>query len=204
MSTIYKTLEESLEYKTTESSPIRSFLKNCLSNEFKAESFCNNANLQSVAGVVCFILTTQGNTKEVNDKTKKFICDYFNKQGKESPNKRMLNRRIQLSRFIIKNHQILKEYTTEPTRLIEESLEIVNSYKSYNNLLKVVTESNKQGSDSDPTPVSEAEKLLKRINKLFEDIASLESSKESTHLMQYIRDKADALANPVDAESVAC
>ena len=189
MSTIFKTVNTTLEYKATESSPIRSFLKNCISNEWQADSSRQVANLQTVAGVVCFILTAKASTvKEANDKTKQFIIDYFIKQGKEAPVNRMLNRRIQVARYVIKNNQHLKEFTTTPGQLIEESLKVVNKYGSYKKLIDEATTKKESSVD----PKGEVEKLLNIINKLFDDIASLESNKESVHLMEYIRVKATA------------
>lgn len=172
---------------------LASFAESCITNECKAESITDNAYLLSTAGVVCMLIKTEqtvANKREVNKVLKAFISECFNKINKPVPNERMLQRRIQLARFVLENNAFLRDYTTTPPSLIRESLQVVSKYKTYHHLLELAT----QNTGKHKEPASDIEKLMKRVDSLFKDIQAI-NKKEGDSIMDYIKEKADAFMN---------
>lgn len=188
--TIYES-KESLSYTFDDKrATIKTFAESCIANEGKAESYTDNAYLISTAGVVCMLIQIEkkeGNKREVNKHLKQFIAESFDKAGLPVPNERMLQRRVQLARFVFDNNQHLREHTTTPPALIREAIQVVSKYKTYRALLESATQSTGKAK----VQANESEKMLKRVDALFKDLAKMDA-RESESIIQYIKDKADA------------
>lgn len=172
---------------------LASFAESCIANEAKAEAITDNAYLLSTAGVVCMLIKTEQtvtNKRDINKALKVFISEAFSKANKPIPNERMLQRRVQLARFVLENNAFLRDYTTTPPALIRESLQVVSKYKTYHHLLELAT----QNTGKHKEPASDIEKLMKRVDSLFKDMQAIDK-KEGASIVDYIKEKADAFMN---------
>lgn len=184
--------DSSISYEYNEKKrTVDSFVESCLINEASANEYALNASLFTIAGLVVKLVSIR--SIEENKKTQKqvlidFIESTYSKAKMPIPGDRDIRRKVQLARFVVDNNTFLHEFSPTPTQLINESVKIVQRYKSIRRLTEKMQEANRSSKPKQAD--SESVKLGKRIDALFKDIANAESSESYYRIIESMLKKA--------------
>lgn len=157
------------------------FAESCFRNEASATRLFNSIQLNTIGGFVALIWkgVAQGKDKKsIRESLETLFVSVYTKEGADLPNKRNLQRKIQVAYHVFKKMPTQVDHHTQPHAFITEIVNFLSKYKDYTSLYSEMEEANRKT----PRESSEADKINRAIDSLFAKIAECNEADRAGYL----------------------
>lgn len=194
------TLNFTVAIKEPKKATLLQYGRACIDSVAQVDKIGDSVYLNMIAGLACLIIEHQNSikkTKEMNQVLFSEIEKVYAKRQAPTPCLRQFQEYAFCARFIVKNTSLPESVTA--SRVVTHLVNKISEYKSFSQLRKAAKEANRKGEAR--APMSDAEKINKMIDSLFNKIASLDDSASRAGFFRIIKSKLDARGESSDAKA---